>query len=183
MPPPSGAPSQSFPLLGRIDIRLLLFGSLLPDIIDKPVGYWLFPEALGSGRIFGHTLLFLLVLLVAGVAVYAWSRRRQWRARAVADRFGAGPAGGSMGLLVVAAGVFAHLVQDRMWSCWQTLLWPFMGSFPRPVEPGPPDWLGDLVSKNAVYVPEIIGGLVLIGFAAFVVHRGKTRRVITTGRV
>ena len=45
-----------------LDIRLLLIGSLLPDIIDKPVGQLIFRETFSNGRIFSHTLLFLLRL-------------------------------------------------------------------------------------------------------------------------
>ena len=48
-----------FILLGRyIDIRLLLVGSLLPDIIDKPIGQYFLVETFSNGRIFSHTLLF-----------------------------------------------------------------------------------------------------------------------------
>jgi inner membrane protein len=39
-------------LSGYLDIRLLLVGSVLPDIIDKPVGLYFFRESLGSGRIY-----------------------------------------------------------------------------------------------------------------------------------
>ena len=42
----------------RIDIRILMMGSLLPDIIDKPVGRLLLRDTLNNGRIFSHTLLF-----------------------------------------------------------------------------------------------------------------------------
>jgi hypothetical protein len=36
------------------DIRLLILGSLLPDLIDKPLGHIILPE--NNGRIFAHTL-------------------------------------------------------------------------------------------------------------------------------
>ena len=45
-----------------IDYRLVLLGSMLPDIIDKPLGGFIFKDALGSGRIYAHTLIFLLLL-------------------------------------------------------------------------------------------------------------------------
>jgi hypothetical protein len=34
---------------GSLDIRLLLLGSLLPDIIDKPVGIYFFRDTVSSG--------------------------------------------------------------------------------------------------------------------------------------
>ena len=39
-------------LLSRIDLRLLLIGSLLPDIVDKPIGTVLFRSTFENGRIF-----------------------------------------------------------------------------------------------------------------------------------
>ena len=44
-------------LSDRIDIRLLLFGSLIPDIIDKP----LFLLGVADGRFFSHNILFVLI--------------------------------------------------------------------------------------------------------------------------
>jgi hypothetical protein len=49
----------------KMDYRLIIIGSLLPDIIDKPVGMILLP--LNNGRVFGHTLLFILILLLIGL--------------------------------------------------------------------------------------------------------------------
>ena len=54
-------------LAKRMDIRFLLIGSLLPDIIDKPIGIYLFRETFSSARIFSHTLLFLMSLLQKGL--------------------------------------------------------------------------------------------------------------------
>jgi len=55
----------------RFDYRLVLFGSLLPDIIDKPLGYVLGLE----GRIWAHTLVFLLALTALSFAPHLWSLR------------------------------------------------------------------------------------------------------------
>src|SRR4030042_5426408 len=77
-----------------VDIRILLVGSLLPDIIDKPVWQYFFRETFSNGRIFSHTLLFFLVLAIAGY--YLYRRYRQvW-------------------LLTLAAGAFSPLVPDRV---------------------------------------------------------------------
>lgn len=49
----------------KMDYKLIIIGSLLPDIIDKPAGMILLP--LENGRVFGHTLLFILLLLIIGL--------------------------------------------------------------------------------------------------------------------
>ena len=86
-----------------IDYRFLILGSLLSDIIDKPLGNIVLYGLLNNGRIIGHTLLFVIVLTVIG-----FYRKR---------------------ILYVAAGVATHLVLDRMWGDPRTLLWPFLGDF------------------------------------------------------
>src|SRR2546428_6798306 len=43
----------------RIDYRLVLFGAILPDVIDKPLAFVLSLE----GRLWAHTFLFLFAIL------------------------------------------------------------------------------------------------------------------------
>ena len=78
----------------RIDIRLLLLGAVLPDIIDKPVGQLFFSNAFSNGRIFSHTLLFSIILATIGFYIYR-SRGKSW-------------------LLVIAGGSFMHLLLDQI---------------------------------------------------------------------
>ena len=128
---------------GYIDIRALLVGSLLPDIIDKPVGQFLFRNTFSSGRIFCHSLLFLLVLTSA--AFYLYKRNKKtW-------------------LFAFSFGTFMHLILDQMWLTPQTLLWPLYGSaFPKA---DMSHWLENIFialrTVPSVYIPEIIGALVL----------------------
>lgn len=65
-PQKSSQPSVLDSVASFVDIRTLLIGSLLPDIIDKPLGHLLFREALSNGRTYGHTLLFLLLISTIG---------------------------------------------------------------------------------------------------------------------
>ncbi len=53
-----------------IDIRILIIGSLLPDIIDKLVGQYFFQETFSYGRIYAHTLLFLVIITAVGFYLY-----------------------------------------------------------------------------------------------------------------
>jgi membrane-bound metal-dependent hydrolase YbcI (DUF457 family) len=152
--------------LGKhVDIRLLLVGSLLPDIIDKPVGQFFFQETFSNGRIFSHTLLFLILVTVAGYFVYRY-RRKLW-------------------LLVLAFGIFMHLLLDRMWLAPRTLFWPFLGlAFDRvDLE----NWLSDilraLLSRPGVYIPEAIGLLVLLYFGLVLIRHRKVGAFIRYGRV
>ncbi len=94
VPVSEAAASWFTSLAGRIDIRLLLGASLLPDIIDKPLGLLFFRDTFSNSRLFGHTLLFVVVIFLAGLYLYR-SRGRLW-------------------LLVLAFGAFAHLVFDQM---------------------------------------------------------------------
>ena len=54
-----------------LDYRLVILGSLLPDIIDKPIGYIIFQKYYENGWIYGHTLLFSLLLLILGYSIAA----------------------------------------------------------------------------------------------------------------
>lgn len=56
-----------------IDLRLVAFMSLLPDLVDRALYAFVLPEAQG-GRLIAHTLLFNLLLLAVLVAI----RREFW---------------------------------------------------------------------------------------------------------
>ena len=148
-----------------LDIRLLLVGSLLPDIIDKPVGQYFFRRTFENGRIFSHTLLFLFLLAAAGY--YLYRRHRQaW-------------------LLTLAAGTFTHLVFDGLWTSPQTLFWPLLGfTFPRAELTG---WAAhiwrELFSDPAVYVPELIGLGVLLWFGLTLAVRRRMGAFLIKGKV
>ncbi len=48
----------------KVDVRFLALGALLPDLIDKPLGTILLPDAFNSSsQVIGHTLLFSIVLM------------------------------------------------------------------------------------------------------------------------
>jgi membrane-bound metal-dependent hydrolase YbcI (DUF457 family) len=163
---PSRRVTSWFVSLGeRIDIRLLLIGSLLPDIIDKLLGLWLLRDVISNGRIFSHTLLFLIVITIGGLYLYL-SRHRSW-------------------LMVLSFGIFTHLLLDQMWLSPRTLFWPLYGyTFERLEFTGfIQQILGILLADPAIYVPEIIGGVVLVVFGWVLVANRKLRVFITRGRL
>ncbi len=134
-----------------IDYRLVLAGSMLPDIIDKPIGHLFFAETLdNNGRIFAHTLLFFLLLLMYGLFRFFKY--------------------GKNGFLVVALCSGFHLILDEMWFNTTTLFWPLRGwDFPDSDLADLEDWLS-LVRETAqtepvVYISETIGLVILLTFA------------------
>jgi len=148
-----------------IDIRLLLIGSLLPDIIDKPVGIFLFGETFSSGRIYGHTLLFLIVISLVGSLLYR-SYRKNW-------------------LLVVSFGTLVHLILDEMWFGKETLLWPLYGfAFERKDLNNWWEWQwNEVLTQPGVYIPEIVGGVILILLVWVVLRNRKVFAFIRNGKL
>lgn len=147
--PPAGKTAPAYPL-GITGIIFIMIGSMLPDTIDKPVGHFLFTGFFGNnGRLFSHTLLFALIILVMAVGLYVYNRKT-W-------------------LLAVSFGVFMHLILDFMWRTPRTLFWPLFGlEFPR----GDPEssWLlrmiYNLLNSPSAYISELV---LLIGVVLFFV--------------
>ncbi len=149
--------------LSRIDFRLILLGSMLPDIIDKPLGF-LF---LDNGRAFGHTLLF--TVLLAAVGFYLYTRRR------------------SIVLLCLSFGTMMHIILDEMWLNPRTLLWPLYGwSFGRFDVEGLGYYLKQWLLAYTIpraYVPEIVGTVILVTFVFYLIGHGTLRNFSRDGRL
>jgi membrane-bound metal-dependent hydrolase YbcI (DUF457 family) len=125
------------------DLRWLLAGAVLPDIIDKAVGQVLFKPYFESGRIFTHTFILATLLLVAGV--YEWKRHDNNR------------------ILLLAFGVASHLVLDRIWTEPATAYWPALGPFERHPSIGSIfDQIREYMSDPVFWVTEIAGAAFLI---------------------
>lgn len=151
--------------MSRLDLRLLAFAALLPDVIDKPLGHYLLPGIFDNGRIFAHTLLFTLVLFVIGIILY---RRR-----------------GRIWGLTLALGSASHLVLDAMWRTPETLLWPAFG-WGFPVIDITNLWRTlweSLTSHPSVYVPEIIGLAVLGFIGVHLITKRRLRHFLRRGRI
>jgi len=125
-------------ILRYVDLRLLLIGSLLPDIIDKPIGQFFFRGIFSNGRIFSHSLFFLVIISFIGFYLYK-HRSRIW-------------------LLTLSFGTFMHLILDQMWRNPHTLLWPVYGfTFEKGYIS---DWIPGLIQASrtdpAVYIPRTL---------------------------
>lgn len=147
-----------------IDYRFVLLGSLLPDIIDKPV--WMFTNSnfQWNGRGYAHTLLLNFVLLVIGLILA--TRRNKTR------------------LLTISLSSFIHLVFDQMWLNPTTLLWPLMG----PIQRGPTiGWLASLwhglISNPYIYISETMGFIITLYIALCLMVSGRMMHFLKTGDI
>jgi hypothetical protein len=125
------------------DLAFLALGSMLPDIIDKPLGLVVYGTP-AAGRTYSHTLMFLLVLLA--LALYLKDVR----------------------IGSVSIGVAAHLVLDSMWQSPSILFWPLLGNFPAAPDLGVFAYAQTLLlglENPVVLVPEILGLSYLLYFA------------------
>lgn len=133
-------------LKGKVDYRFVIVGSVLPDMIDKPLGHIILYSVFQNGRIICHTLLFIAVLTLIGIYV-------EKRYRSTVVEF-------------LALGALMHLVLDQMWNIPQTLFWPLLGwEFPKEDLSGYVGFLLDeLLHRPDVYVPELIGFIIVVAF-------------------
>jgi len=152
-------------IIRNIDMRIIMVGSLLPDIIDKPIGHFFFKEFFSNGRIFSHSLLFLILLSLTGVILYK-TRRATW-------------------MLALAFGTFVHLILDRMWLAPSTLLWPVYGwAFPREdVSNFIPKILHEMVTVPSAYISELVGIAILLFFAVRLLQKRKFMEFVKRGKL
>jgi inner membrane protein len=152
------------PLSRFLDIRLLMVGSMVPDIIDKPLAFLGF----GNGRSITHTLLVFLVVLLTALYLYVNHKKT--------------------GLLAIAIGMFTHLVLDFMWVTPHTFLWPTDGwGFPTPViRPGfgqIKEWWNTLLNDAGVDISDGIGLLVLLGAGWIVIKQKGLKAFLQRGKI
>ncbi len=122
-----------------VDFRLVLIGSILPDLIDKPLGAILHLEA----RLWAHSLVFLAGILLLSL-VPAWK-----------------------GLRWIGFGDAVHLLVDLIWQQPMVVLWPFLGlAFPPETTPQTVgNYLQILLTDPYVQFGEIVGSIILLSAA------------------
>jgi inner membrane protein len=150
-----------------VDYRFVLVGAILPDLIDKPVGDYIFYSVFQNGRIFGHTLMFVFTLTLLGSYV-----TKKYKTGFVE---------------LLALGSLLHIAEDQVWRVQGTLFWPLLGlEFPKyNIEDYAGYILYVLTHNPDAYVPEIIGIGIL---AAFAIHYKlyryeRLRAFVTDGRL
>jgi inner membrane protein len=169
-----------------IDYRLVLLGSILPDIIDKCTLFFLSGEKFRSGRIFSHSLLFILLLFVLGAVVW-YAYKKSWA-------------------LVLAFCSVIHQVLDGMWKHLDIFLWPFFNpqvaevhksvnasvnaltpSAPKAPVGGQIEFTWhtakELLFNPYIGIPEVIGALIILCFLIILVRRKQVGRFLRTGKL
>lgn len=147
----------------RVDYRVVAVASLIPDLVDKPIGRIFFKSRFESGRIFGHSLL-LNVALFCVLFFMRGRRKRQF--------------------VLVPISSLLHLAEDGMWSTPKVFWWPLFGStFPK--EPVTGGTLGFLVPSVGVAIQEGIGLLAIVWLLAAhgLLNRDGIRSFLRTGHL
>ncbi|MDP4145344.1 MAG: metal-dependent hydrolase [Bacillota bacterium] len=125
--------------LPHIDYRAVMIGSILPDIIDKPIGAFFFRSTFHNSRIIAHSLLFSMTLVILGI--YRINKYNK------------------SNLFLLGISSVIHQILDSMWDFPGTFYWPVLGlKFPQRPEG---DWLNEsltkLMTKPGTFIPELIG--------------------------
>jgi membrane-bound metal-dependent hydrolase YbcI (DUF457 family) len=88
-----------------IDYRLVAFGAVIPDLIDKLLLWVVLRDFESGGHHFGHSLSFALAILVAGLLLGAR---------------------GDIRLLLIGVGDLLHVLSDAVSHIPHSLLWPLL---------------------------------------------------------
>lgn len=150
----------------RMDLRFLMVGAILPDLIDTPVGLvaW---ERFQTVRLASHSLTLAALLMVAVMLTTRRGRpRKRW--------------------MPVAIGVLMHLFLDAMWASPETLWWPLLGwEFTRTGLATVGDYMAWLFRDPRTWAGEIVGLVYLAVLAgrAGLFGREALGRFLRTGRV
>jgi inner membrane protein len=150
-----------------LDLRFVIIGSLLPDIIDKPIGRYFFNNTFGTGQIYCHTLLFAILLFLAGFLI-AFKYKNSF-------------------MLMLAFGTFVHLILDGMWQKPNILLWPIFGFGFEKLPPIPfGTYLWDLILQLFKtpweIIPELIAAIIFFWFVWLLWRQKKLRSFILSGQ-
>ena len=84
-------------------------GAVLPDLIDKPLSYFLSPAASGYGRGYTHSLLVVVMILILGLVFWKYMKEP--------------------GILGLGVGIISHQVLDQMWLEPSNWYYPLLGPF------------------------------------------------------
>ncbi|WP_123054887.1 metal-dependent hydrolase [Clostridium sp. JN-1] len=149
----------------KVDYRFVLIGLILPDIIDKPIGAFLFRNIFHNSRIFGHTLLFPIIIMLFGV--YSIKNNKK------------------SNVLFLGIASFIHLVLDSMWLYPQILFWPILG-FKFPTRPEG-SWIKNdfvrLVSDSNYYMPELIGFVIIAYYFIKIIKNKNVKAFLKEGKL
>ena len=149
----------------RIDYRVVAVASLIPDLIDKPLGRVLFRDEFQSGRLIGHTLLFNLAFFCLLFFMRGRAKRQ---------------------FTLIPLASLLHLAEDGMWNEPKIFWWPLFGTtFPRFPGDGGFWSMFDPRLHPGAYVQEAVGLAVIAWLLAShgLLNRDGVRSFLRTGRL
>lgn len=92
----------------KVDVRFLLMGAILPDLVDLALGTLILTDRYSTGELWFHSLLApTLYMALVVLMTRRGRRRRAWMALGIAW--------------------LLHLLIDGMWAHQDVFLWPFFG--------------------------------------------------------
>lgn len=149
----------------NIDYRVVILGAMLPDIIDKPIGAYFFRSTFHNSRIFSHSILFSILMMILG-GCYLHKHKNN-------------------NIFILGVCSFIHQVLDSMWLYPGILYWPLYGwKFPtRPEGNWVESSLGKLLTDPYVYVPEVIGAVIAVYYIGKMISKGSIRKFLKSGRL
>ena len=149
-----------------MDLRFLVLGAILPDLVDTPVGLVLFTTT-GTVRLAAHSLvLSALVMVVVVVRTRRGQPRKRW--------------------MPLAIGMLVHLALDAMWASLETLWWPFLGTEFSPTEAATVGgYVVGVLTDLRTWALELVGlvYLMVLGNRGGLGGRDARRRFLATGVV
>lgn len=150
-----------------MDLRWVALGSLLPDLIDKPLASVLFNDTFDTHRIVSHALITPVVALFA---VLALTKRGSTARRAA---------------IAVVIGAMFHLVLDAAWIDPEAFLWPFFGlGFPPVADSAIIPLLSRMIRSPMVWLGEGLGAAYLVYlWRRYLSEPGQSRRVLAEGTI
>lgn len=146
----------------KVDVRFLILGALLPDLIDLPLG----TLVLSTGEAWTHSLLApSIVTVLILIATRRGRRRRAWMALTV--------------------GMFFHLLLDGMWTKTEVFFWPFFGGIPSGASPYWAEAWSRALSDPWRWILEGIGLVYLVGvwIQSGLGDATRRRQAVETGRL
>ncbi|MCZ6663488.1 MAG: metal-dependent hydrolase [Actinobacteria bacterium] len=91
-----------------VDVRFLLLGAILPDLVDLPIGTVLLAARFSTGELWLHSLLLATIYMTAVLLLTRRGRRRR-------------------AYMALGVGWLLHLMLDGLWLSPEILFWPFFG--------------------------------------------------------
>jgi len=150
----------------KVDVRFLVAGAILPDLIDLTIGTVLFADRYSTGELWLHSLLLPIIYMTAVVAVTRRGRRRRT-------------------FMAVGIGWLLHLLLDGMWANDDIFLWPFFGPIPAGEAPFWPLAWERAMSDPWRWVKEAVGlgYLIWLWIALGLGDRERRLGVVRSGRL